>query len=309
MSSDDRSESQPVGAESADTKAILTDGPPPSASAMSIFSKPFLSRKSKSFSGPEMTNAAALPPVTVALENDETTGGAIKWGRARNRKKSRRMTLLQACAESVDGQTATSATDGSDSVKVSTSPEEATSERITEVSSKDPKERKISRIFWMLQSMHQAFVQPSVTAPNDAAKLEPVPPPATAAPVCPSPAIVSPVEPVSPIMPLSKIAESGTLGSGVAGGGAAPNSGSSFRAIPPHLRSLHGLGQSEDSITGFQQVDMPLKNPIRDRLARFGSINSWAGSEYSESSLLSSSTTSSAPPPLIHPVPYHKDGL
>ena len=54
---------------------------------------------------------------------------------------------------------------------------------------------------------------------------------------------------------------------------------------------------------------LPLRNPMKDRLRRLDSCSSWAGSECSQSSLMSTSTACSIPPPLVHSVPHHKDGL
>ncbi len=266
--------------------------------------KPFLSRKAKSFSGPEMN--PSLPPVTLALETESSPLSmiGIKWNRARNRKKSRRMTLLQACAESVDGQIEEptvakppdTTTDDpiTDPNNVSRSQNSVCAERIPSTpviqEQKEQKERKISRIYWMLQSMQQAFIHPN----NQENPVKPGVVHTAVAPPMPTNATAYP--PVSSHAQLTKSAENG------------PKISGSFRAVPPHLRYLQGLGQSQESMVISTHPDMPMKNPIRDRLARFGSINSWTGSEFSESSLLSSSTASSAPPPLIHPVPYHKDG-
>lgn len=80
---------------------------------------------------------------------------------------------------------------------------------------------------------------------------------------------------------------------------------------PPHLlrqQQLFAMGQSQDSMVF--QPSRPLRNPVLDRLNRFGSINSWAGSECSDvsSSTVSSSATSLATPHMVHAVPYHKDG-
>ncbi len=90
--------------------------------------------------------------------------------------------------------------------------------------------------------------------------------------------------------------------------------------LPPHQplvespsigrQQLLAMGQSQESLLLFPASNPAtprLKNPVMDRLNRFGSINSWAGSECSDVS--STTTTSlSPPPPMIHAVPYHKDG-
>ena len=273
--------------------------------------KPFLSRKSKSLSSPELSAvdaAAAAAEVNVTLETEEANSlAASLWARARNRKKSRKMTLLQACAEST-----TTNNDGTAAAEIS-DPENSGKDQAPTAAAVaadgaicDPlKDRKISRIFQMLQNMQQAFVQPPVLT----ASADPVSGNASSSSSSggggggKSAAAISASASTSSFPSASsQTCPNADNSPGVKA--PPPTTGGGSVRVPAHLRSLRGLGQSQDCIS---YVDMPLRNPIRDRLARFGSINSWAGSEYSEASAASSGAAIPTSH-MVHPIPYHKDG-
>lgn len=219
------------------------------------------------------------------VTNSTSSNAPRRLSIARNRKKSRRLTLTQVCAEE-----AAQSPDSNGSQEIPTGIEDirsvtgSTANLVPEIlpapmeppgtrrgsrlsfSLASP-ERKMSKIFSMLQSMQQIFLQASLQPPTPPCSPGPqtsVPPPAA----CHSPAI-SRVNSVQP----SRVGKQAML---------------------------YGMGRSQDSLV----VPNRLRNPVLDRLNRFGSINSWAGSEYSEAS----SACSGPPPPLVHAVPYHKDG-
>lgn len=216
-------------------------------------------------------------------------------GSTRNRKKSRRMTLTQSISASsisagdtepiIVSSTAIAQQqqeevrrierslimEGSLKVMVNMlAKEDRLSQQVTSSSSAadsssgaQQPERKISRIFSILQAMQQTFFlhqqQQGPSPPHQ--------------PLTESPSV--------------SISRTGSV------------------VQPPYRQQqLFAMGQSQESMVFHPS--RPLRNPVLDRLNRFGSINSWTGSECSDVS--SSTTLSSTPPPLVHAVPYHKDG-
>lgn len=229
---------------------------------------------------------------TVALETEAAASFTSKPARARNRKKSRWQAIPLVQDRQNDSSSSSTPSPPSSpppaqencttqetlSNDKQTTVKDEHSEQLPTGPASDQKERKISRIFWMLQSMHQTFIQP----PNASSESSLI-----------RPTLLS--TPSSSTLPVILSADS-------SGNNAIELDARNLPTLP-RTRSLYGLGQSQDSITFSSSI----KNPIRSRLDRFGSINSWAGSEYSESSLLSSSTSYSAQPPLMHMIPYHRD--
>lgn len=217
------------------------------------------------------------------VTNSTSSSAPRRLSIARNRKKSRRLTLTQVCAEEASQNPETSASQeippGIEDVRSVTG---STVNLVNETPPAPPEtprrgsrmsfslaspERKMSKIFSMLQSMQQIFLQASLQSPT---------PPCSPGPqqMAPSPAACH-----SPAIARVNSVQPARLGK---------------------QAMLYGMGRSQDSLV----VPNRLRNPVIDRLNRFGSINSWAGSEYSEAS----SACSGPPPPLVHAVPYHKDG-
>lgn len=219
------------------------------------------------------------------VTNSTSSSASRRLSIARHRKKSRRLTLTQVCAEeaSQSGESGgcqempSGADDAMRPGAVNllnemappvSEPSGGATRRGSRLSfSLASPERKMSKIFTMLQSMQQIFLQASLQPPTPPCSPggQQMAPPAPAA--CHSPAVrVNSVQP-------SRVGKQ---------------------------TMLYGMGRSQDSLV----VPNRLRNPVLDRLNRFGSINSWAGSECSEAS----SACSGPPPPLVHAVPYHKDG-
>ena len=236
---------------------------------------------------------------------------------SRYRKKSRRMTLTQVCSEdtlhhSISSPVLVGRDEAAHAVPESAQQSSTDDDRISSSSGTisttssviATPERKISRIFSMLQSMQNTFFQqqqPTAFVPQQQAP----------------PHLIHQEQMLQRQLSSHQPAVMYPRSPSVASSNAAQHSTDGYKvnSIRRHQPSLYGLGSSSDSfvlasggVSPVTTLSRPISRPmLMERNMRLGSVNSWTGSQCSG---FSGSTVSSEgpPPPLIHAMPYHKDG-
>ncbi|KAI9561301.1 hypothetical protein GHT06_012257 [Daphnia sinensis] len=164
-------------------------------------------------------------------------------------------------------------------------------------------ERKINRIFSILHSMQQTFLQAQPFAAAAAAQQngqQPQQPPSPQQ----DPQFIVMVPPRS-----TSVTTVHSDACRSSNGSVRPQ-----RLHQPSRQHIYGMGRSQDSLVlagpGSVNSHPNHMTTTIDRNRRFGSANSWAGSQCSgyTCTTMTTSTEATLSAPLVHATPYHKDG-
>lgn len=203
--------------------------------------------------------------------------------------------ISSSSSSAVSSMSSTSSSPKSSSQRSSTS-----SPRSSISSSSTHPERKINRIFSILHSMQQTFLQaqPFAAAQNGQQQPQQQEPSSTQQ----EPQFVVMVPPRS------------TSVTTVHSDACKSSSVRHQRVHQPSRQHIYGMGRSQDSLVlaGAASVNSHPNHVATtiDRNRRFGSANSWTGSQCSgfTCTTVTTSTDATLSAPLVHAMPYHKDG-
>lgn len=241
-----------------------------------------------------------------------------------NRKKSRKLTLTQVCSDGSPkiGHQQEQSKVNMDADRISNSSsligfdsDNSATTASTSSSLKSGPERKINRIFSMLQSMQQTFLQqnqvPSQQAPPPPSQQPPQQPP----PQQPTSSHHQGKLPKEPIyeQPHRNNRSSESLESGTDTIHSEDRRGQQMRmelhqsATAPSRQLLYGLGRSQDSLmsTRGNKSNFIVSNNSNNKGPIYAS---WNGSQYSTNTYTTMTSDGAPPPPMTHAMPYHKDG-
>ena len=246
-----------------------------------------------------------------------------------NRKKSRKLTLTQVCSDGSPSKTGeqhkSNPMDADRMSNYNSSLIGFESDNSTTTSSSSLKsgpERKINRIFSMLQSMQQTFLQ------NNPPQQPPPQPPQQQPPPTPTSSHHHhqgklPKEPIyeQPHHSSSNNRSSDSLESGTDTIHSDDGRGQRMRmqlqtsSSAPSRQLLYGLGRSQDSLMSTARMSAAANKTNFMAVNNSSNVNnkgpiyaSWNGSQYSTNTYTTMTSDGAAAPPMTHAMPYHKDG-